>query len=1005
MNNNVSKISKSILALGNEPSKVHSNVTTSKTQRRRQQTRRKVVFPRAEYWNWEPTQAIGYTDIYESSKVLEDKAGGALAMPDDQDSKPDLSTVVCRIPSRPPKRIKEIGKARDTWRKVSTTYRSRIVKLAPRSLGFGGMDEIQDEIEEAKLLEDVDLIQGTPREELADEQHLNLKARDRFFDLYHDGSGHKRMHDTSAVRYLNQCEKEQLLPLPVLDFAQGTRVRRYSQSGLMDFSNYYFGDKRANALAEALEVLPLEITELNLKNTGLSEAGSAAILEKLMKTKVERLNLAQNRIGQKGCHTVSKVLLNKQMQLVSLNVANNELGDTAVISLLQTLQQRCTLESIDLSGNRLQKSTVLLSELINFNGSLKSVNLSWNQLRGEPALQLVRAIRHNTNLVHLDISHNSLGTDEAPLMALADTLRQNKTLEYLNLASNQIRAKPVLVLTDCMTENTSLKTVVLRGNPIGSAGGMAVFRLIARCDSKASFDLSMCNFEIEDKQVFIENNCTGQYRLNLAEPYDRMLAHTLLRMADAGQGSISRVKLAGREMERQAMLPETGILSLCFTNHDDCTICRTVSEDGFENMHQTLRNSFEIDDNRKANVVHRLSQEFLFTMAQANQILTLFNNSTNRLERADVAASLILQLCDREGAEEAVNDCAALDIGEFFEDKDNDGQIDACGDICTMKGMGYLLPFEQEHVETKLEKWISFNVNNPTASYRLNLANYVERLIMLRLVEANARDRQYRISNRLPQISQTPGHSSFRNVEFNHRPYLIETGWAVPKSGLISFDFVITKRPSSDCTALNDKVFEQFFSEFRSLRVKSHMKLIALRAVSSKYYFNCRQVAQMMEHFGPYDRNANGDLFRGLVFVTLYSRIIDEANFNLTMEMLDQSSHRRMLDRIGHMNLFNPIRPCGFYHLNLDILDQRKVLIYLVQFMNAQEGTFDNTFLNNCGLDVPGNWSDEDQVPKRGNITFKFSCPNKVARIQQLAPANVRRKVLDRLYNNKYKAL
>ncbi|KAG2519692.1 hypothetical protein JM18_006831 [Phytophthora kernoviae] len=54
---------------------------------------------------------------------------------------------------------------------------------------------------------------------------------------------------------------------------------------------------------------------------------------------------------------------------------------------------------------------------------------------------------------------------------------------------------------------------------------------------------------------------------------------------------------------------------------------------------------------------------------------------------------------------EEVYDCASMEPPqEFFEDKDGDGKIDVCGDICMTIGLKNLSDIEQNHVEQKFLK-------------------------------------------------------------------------------------------------------------------------------------------------------------------------------------------------------------------------------------------------------------------------------------------------------------
>ncbi|KAF1320271.1 hypothetical protein FI667_g12580, partial [Globisporangium splendens] len=107
----------------------------------------------------------------------------------------------------------------------------------------------------------------------------------------------------------------------------------------------------------------------------------------------------------------------------------------------------------------------------------------------------------------------------------------------------------------------------------------------------------------------------------------------------------------------------------------------------------------ENEEESKLFCIRLLAEEYCFDIDQANTLLALFKSHTSQVEKATAAAVLIPQIYSAGAAttmKEDVYDCASMETPvEFFEDKDKDGKIDVCGDICMVIGLKNLPDIEQ----------------------------------------------------------------------------------------------------------------------------------------------------------------------------------------------------------------------------------------------------------------------------------------------------------------------
>ena len=168
--------------------------------------------------------------------------------------------------------------------------------------------------------------------------------------------------------------------------------------------------------------------------------------------------------------------------------------------------------------------------------------------------------------------------------------------------------------------------------------------------------------------------------------------------------------------------------------------------------------------------------------------------------------------------------------------------------------------------------------------------------------------------------------------------------------------------------------FERFFHEFRTLKVSSDLKIVGLRNLSTSYYFSAKQVQRMMEHFGQYEKKEEGNLYRAHVLSVLFSRIVDERHLFMPLDILDRISRKKVFETLGHMNLFNPIRPDGDYELSLQVHDQRCVLLALLDLTQQRGGEMIHLVLNNSRLvGVPEVWIDRANLPQKGQLRCTYN--------------------------------
>jgi Ran GTPase-activating protein (RanGAP) involved in mRNA processing and transport len=165
--------------------------------------------------------------------------------------------------------------------------------------------------------------------------------------------------------------------------------------------------------------------------------------------------------------------------LRSLVLSSADVDDFECSGFIDAIKQNRSLRELDLSKNLIGKSENLntvkadiitgseaVADLLRSKAcNLTKLQLQWNMIRLDGAVDLASSLAINNTLTYLDLSFNSLSTDGG--MVLGVSLLKNKTLQTLVLSNNSIDSKACFTICAGIIENRNLKRVILDGNPIG----------------------------------------------------------------------------------------------------------------------------------------------------------------------------------------------------------------------------------------------------------------------------------------------------------------------------------------------------------------------------------------------------------------------------------------------------------------------------------------------------------------------------------------------------------
>ena len=109
--------------------------------------------------------------------------------------------------------------------------------------------------------------------------------------------------------------------------------------------------------------------------------------------------------------------LHHNTSLTTLDLSLNLIGDQE--------QERLINPSFITGG-------VAIARMLEVNKTLRKLDLSWNKIRKDTALVLVKCLAHNNTLTSLNLSSNNLG--DIAVQHLANSLRTNKAMVFLDLS-------------------------------------------------------------------------------------------------------------------------------------------------------------------------------------------------------------------------------------------------------------------------------------------------------------------------------------------------------------------------------------------------------------------------------------------------------------------------------------------------------------------------------------------------------------------------------------------
>eukprot|EP00930_Biecheleria_cincta_P027581 TRINITY_DN19349_c0_g1_i1.p1 TRINITY_DN19349_c0_g1~~TRINITY_DN19349_c0_g1_i1.p1 ORF type:complete len:1554 (+),score=242.83 TRINITY_DN19349_c0_g1_i1:88-4749(+) len=785
--------------------------------------------------------------------------------------------------------------------------------------------------------------------------------------------------------YLRACDTSGIVP-SLLPFCTG-------HSPILNAAGQGLGDDDLSAVTEMLNnVSNLQVIDLG-DNGLLTSKSLLPFLTGLKGPWVSRhlhklsLKNCLKKAGRESSQTVlmcvADLLQSGLRNMKYLDLSGVAFDMKSFLPLCRAINEHPTLQHVGLNDVKLSydypHATTCVELLLS--GSLQAIELGWNAFDRSIFRHLGECIVANSTIERLSVANCacSLPNGDSSVDDFLEMLEQDDTLTQIDLSLNRISFRGALVLESALGSNSILVSVDLSHNPLSTLGFRSVLRLLGRGDSAFAFFqcVGCCSVqhnhleaESENNQVYSETNPTGRYKLRLERAYDRALLRMLYKTCDrfkilpdvAFFDTSPGYKHPVKGSFGTYAIPTSGEVEFSFSTAEAMEKCfGGIAEGNFlavlerhsslTRISPTFRKQVSIaiqfrqmegQGLEQETMLDALSKDFLFSYSQFSQLCH------HKSQVADVARRLMP--CIVEG-----NPMRFLSL-------------------LKMPTQGTYLRFMRE-----AKNYLLFNIENPTARYRLHLSSccdfaVAEQLLILDRWESNLGRIQ-----RLEIVSQSGFRTHFRNERYQDRPldarYMGE--FILPEHGDLQFDYSSGKQPSPNAKKLDAASFDKILLALQNAECRPEESVRAVAMMAHYWYLDCLQMRAIM---GIYPDSH----IRAEIFVRLAFHLTDIANEKVFRSRFSsQDEFNKLLLRLGHASFFPFVQPEETtFVFNFAYYDQRLAANMMftlaqaenwrnikdIQFTRA-DGTVDYLIAG-----IPQSWLKFECIETSGVFKAKYIC-------------------------------
>ena len=232
-----------------------------------------------------------------------------------------------------------------------------------------------------------------------------------------------------------------------------------------DIKKFSFFENKINTDFDGWEII-FEFIENNyclrfidLHSSNLSDYQLNSLTMALTDKRIRYLDLSENFLTIDGVETIATFLKsNKTLQ--KLNLSRNaqcQFKAEGVKLITEALVSNPNIESLDFSYMILTGCGESIGKFIYSSKSIENINLRGVQLNAVDFKNIFVPLKTNKVMKEIDISLNDMGGDKS-LQYIADTIKENKTLESIKMDQINITNDNYQIIFDAIEQNKTIKS-------------------------------------------------------------------------------------------------------------------------------------------------------------------------------------------------------------------------------------------------------------------------------------------------------------------------------------------------------------------------------------------------------------------------------------------------------------------------------------------------------------------------------------------------------------------
>ena len=180
-----------------------------------------------------------------------------------------------------------------------------------------------------------------------------------------------------------------------------------------------------------------KVTKLTLDNCRINDKTATILAKWLPHSAITNLKLKANKIGSAGANALGNMLMNPKCRLERLNLADNKMGALGAAGLAKGLQANSTLKQLDVTGNGIRdKGIEAFAEALATNSTLNKLDVGVNKIGNEGAIAIAKALDTNHSLRRIDLFGNRMGS--SGVGALCGVIVGNSNPPFFAVGDNGI---------------------------------------------------------------------------------------------------------------------------------------------------------------------------------------------------------------------------------------------------------------------------------------------------------------------------------------------------------------------------------------------------------------------------------------------------------------------------------------------------------------------------------------------------------------------------------------